>query len=568
MLGTCLAAVGILVLTIVTAETTGQTETNVTYKYCKPWKWKSVGPGTCQRCPGCKRGYYHDNSTLGPLDEKRGALTCHGCTKCPEGKYSDQHTRDWEGFRYCRLDRNCTKKNRVYNKKPRKSRKSECGACLDGYVRERNWDDKDGNCYKPENSTSKGDDDGVLTPTGEQSDESDEVNDEENLGALKETVQSEAEKNRSHQEKYNIVVITACAFLIFVVTVVLFLMLKKKVCSSREPHQRTRTNVTLNENMSSSSPLMEDGDTSQTTSPIHSTESVDTPPTVTPIQATEDIGVPKVTIKSSEISVKMGSKVTLQSSVNVDVNLVAWKRICEDQTTDIDVKDQKYSGSSASEPSLTINGVSHEDAGVYQCTAVNSVGTGCSLLCHLKINVNPDLELTSEEKDRAGKIKLEVPNKMIKYLASVANDDQSEEVCMMHRLYKHLNIPPHRVRQIYEDFRHMGVTECVHQTLNYYIQLKGRDATIYNLYEALKDCRYFYELKFYVQEFRKLMSTEGHDTVIEVDNVGMETEDVEDNCLRVKGSLGNPAEGQRISGEIIMKIDQDEVIFEGSELDH
>lgn len=78
----------------------------------------------------------------------------------------------------------------------------------------------------------------------------------------------------------------------------------------------------------------------------------------------------------------VGNSVTLVCTVtaNPTHTSVYWRRTVSGITTDITVanSNNKYSGSTVSTPSLTINNAGAADEGSYVCFASNSVGTGQS----------------------------------------------------------------------------------------------------------------------------------------------------------------------------------------------
>ena len=65
-------------------------------------------------------------------------------------------------------------------------------------------------------------------------------------------------------------------------------------------------------------------------------------------------------------------------SANPLQTVVFWQRIVNGQPTSINFNSNKYSGSTVSNPSLTIFSTVSEDIGVYRCLATNVVGTGQS----------------------------------------------------------------------------------------------------------------------------------------------------------------------------------------------
>ena len=90
--------------------------------------------------------------------------------------------------------------------------------------------------------------------------------------------------------------------------------------------------------------------------------------------------VPQVTVTRDAYSVDVGGSVTLQCSVTADPvhNNVYWRKVDGGTETSITIDNSKYTGSTISNPSLTINTVTFNDTGTYYCYASNSVGTGVS----------------------------------------------------------------------------------------------------------------------------------------------------------------------------------------------
>lgn len=90
--------------------------------------------------------------------------------------------------------------------------------------------------------------------------------------------------------------------------------------------------------------------------------------------------LPTVTIPQS-YSVDFGSSITIECQITATpgVTSVSWSRIINGQTTTITISNNnKFSGGTVSNPSLTITGADNSDEGFYICSASNSVGTGQS----------------------------------------------------------------------------------------------------------------------------------------------------------------------------------------------
>lgn len=94
------------------------------------------------------------------------------------------------------------------------------------------------------------------------------------------------------------------------------------------------------------------------------------------------VDIPSVVIQQPQYSVLVGNSITLVCTVtaNPTHTSVNWRRTVNGVTTDIVVanSNNKYSGSTVSTPSLTINNAAQADEGNYVCYASNSIGTGQS----------------------------------------------------------------------------------------------------------------------------------------------------------------------------------------------
>ncbi|XP_052061302.1 hemicentin-1-like [Mytilus californianus] len=92
-------------------------------------------------------------------------------------------------------------------------------------------------------------------------------------------------------------------------------------------------------------------------------------------------GVPVVRVKQSVYTVNHGSFVILECTVtaNPTHTTVQWYRIVNGNPVSVDIsKSDKYSGSTVSNPSLTVLSATNADEGNYVCSATNSVGTSQS----------------------------------------------------------------------------------------------------------------------------------------------------------------------------------------------
>lgn len=93
---------------------------------------------------------------------------------------------------------------------------------------------------------------------------------------------------------------------------------------------------------------------------------------------------PTVTITNDAINVVQGNSVTLDCTVssNLALTSVYWQRNTNGAITTINPTinnpNNKYSGSTTSNPALTIFNADIVDAGDYTCFAVSSAGTGQS----------------------------------------------------------------------------------------------------------------------------------------------------------------------------------------------
>ena len=100
------------------------------------------------------------------------------------------------------------------------------------------------------------------------------------------------------------------------------------------------------------------------------------------------LGVPTVTVLKSDYTVTAASPVTLNCIVSSSTNIsnVFWKRTIDNDVTLIQTNKFKFSGSTPSFPSLTINNAGLRDAGQYQCFAENEAGTGQSVFTTLTVD--------------------------------------------------------------------------------------------------------------------------------------------------------------------------------------
>ena len=89
---------------------------------------------------------------------------------------------------------------------------------------------------------------------------------------------------------------------------------------------------------------------------------------------------PQVNILSPSYTVNVGSSVTLQCEVSANPvqTSVYWRKIVNGVSTDININNNKYGGSTVTSPSLIISNAEISDEGFYVCYATNSVGTGQS----------------------------------------------------------------------------------------------------------------------------------------------------------------------------------------------
>ncbi|CAG2194008.1 unnamed protein product [Mytilus edulis] len=91
--------------------------------------------------------------------------------------------------------------------------------------------------------------------------------------------------------------------------------------------------------------------------------------------------LPVVQINPSTYTATYGSQVIINCNIvsaSPAATQVYWQRSSNNQILRIDNGDQGYQGSTTSTPSLTINFVTTDNAGVYTCFATNAVGTGTS----------------------------------------------------------------------------------------------------------------------------------------------------------------------------------------------
>ncbi|VDI64014.1 hemicentin [Mytilus galloprovincialis] len=101
--------------------------------------------------------------------------------------------------------------------------------------------------------------------------------------------------------------------------------------------------------------------------------------------------IPQVTVPAT-VSVNIGSTATLTCSIqaNPTHNSISWQRIDgNNQATTITIDNNKYSGATVNNPTLTITNVQMSDRVNYVCFATNSVGTGQSGSLFLNVQGNP-----------------------------------------------------------------------------------------------------------------------------------------------------------------------------------
>lgn len=93
-----------------------------------------------------------------------------------------------------------------------------------------------------------------------------------------------------------------------------------------------------------------------------------------------------VTIPQPQYSLTVGNNIVLECTVDANPahTNVMWRKIVNGQPTEITIG-TRFSGSTVSNPSLTINNAQSSDAGYYVCYASNSVGTGQSAQTYLNV---------------------------------------------------------------------------------------------------------------------------------------------------------------------------------------
>lgn len=86
---------------------------------------------------------------------------------------------------------------------------------------------------------------------------------------------------------------------------------------------------------------------------------------------------------------EVGNTRTLQCSIitaNPAITSVSWQKIVNGVAQDVDVAGTaRFSGSTVTTPSLTINNAQFSDEGNYICRATNAVGTGASAQSYLDV---------------------------------------------------------------------------------------------------------------------------------------------------------------------------------------
>lgn len=101
------------------------------------------------------------------------------------------------------------------------------------------------------------------------------------------------------------------------------------------------------------------------------------------------LGMPSVSIPQSTYNVNFGDPITIPCNVTavpIATN-VSWVKTSNGVTVTVDLTSQpsKYSGSTVSNPNLTISSTDLTDEGNYVCSASNIVGTGSSNAAFLDV---------------------------------------------------------------------------------------------------------------------------------------------------------------------------------------
>lgn len=64
---------------------------------------------------------------------------------------------------------------------------------------------------------------------------------------------------------------------------------------------------------------------------------------------------------------------------------IVWQKYINSQPVTIDMNNNRYTGGTTTNPSLTISSVTQDDQSQYICQAINSVGTGTSNQVYLTV---------------------------------------------------------------------------------------------------------------------------------------------------------------------------------------